>query len=169
MCGPILIIHVQLSLFSFFASKSIRNYPKSWIVVLTSHELARAIFLSAGHRIIYIYTGCPKKKRNGGFSVPCDLKKVDTKIIEFGWAILILCPFLETQSFSNFAWFLRPLSVDCVGNGPLYARFRLRCIFCWHGSMGFLKNTIWKAFPDKIYAHRSQKSSEKLKKLKKWA
>ena len=43
-------------------------------------------------------------------------------------------------------------------NGFSYARFRfeIRCIFCWHGSMGFPKETpLWKAFPD-----RSQKSSE---------
>ena len=65
--------------------------------------------------------GIPKK-RNGRFSVPCDLKvsffaslnktssaeENDTKLIEFGWVILILCPFLETQPLSNFAWFLRP-------------------------------------------------------------
>ena len=63
--------------------------------------------------------GVPKK-RNNGFSVPCELKVLyfftsldkassaeenDTKIIKFGWVILILCPFLQIQSFSNFAWF----------------------------------------------------------------
>ena len=39
-----------------------------------------------------------------------------TKIIKFGWVILILFPFLEIQSFSNFAWFLRPMREEyCVG------------------------------------------------------
>ena len=65
------------------------------------------------------------KKRNTGFSVPCNLKvlclftssnkatsaeEINTKIIEFGWVILILWPFLKTQTFSYFAWFLRPMS-----------------------------------------------------------
>ena len=51
-----------------------------------------------------------QKKRNGGFSVPCELKVLylftsldqtssaeenDTKIIKLGWVVLILCPFLE--------------------------------------------------------------------------
>ena len=63
-----------------------------------------------------------QKKRNGGFSVPCELKVLylftsldqtssaeenDTKIIKFDWVILILWPFVKTQSFSNFAWFLQ--------------------------------------------------------------
>ena len=72
-------------------------------------------------KIIWQYTipGVPKKQ-NGGFPVPFDLKVLyvwaslnkassaeenDTKTIEFGWAILIICPFLETQSSLNFAWF----------------------------------------------------------------
>ena len=74
---------------------------------------------------LYLYTGCPKKKRNGGFSVPCILKVVyfltsldkassaeenDTKIIKFGSVLFILRPFLEMQSFSNFAGFLRRMS-----------------------------------------------------------
>ena len=28
------------------------------------------------------------------------------------------------------------MNVDCIGNGLSYARFRLRCIRYWHGSMG---------------------------------
>ena len=66
-----------------------------------------------------------QKKRNGGFSVHCELKVLylftsldeafsaeenDTKIIKFGWVVLILCPFIEIWSFSNFARFLRPMS-----------------------------------------------------------
>ena len=35
-----------------------------------------------------------------------------TKIIKFGWVVLILCPFLEIRSFSNFAQFLRPMSEE---------------------------------------------------------
>ena len=72
------------------------------------------------------------KKRNGGFSVPCDLKvpylfttsnkttsaeENDTKIIEIGWVILILWPLLK-QSFSNFTWFLRPMSKELCREGP---------------------------------------------------
>ena len=68
-----------------------------------------------------------QKKRNGEFSVHCELKVLylfasldqtssaeenDTKIIKFGWVVLILCPFLEIRSFSNFAWYLRPMSEE---------------------------------------------------------
>ena len=74
----------------------------------------------------YIYR-VSQKKRNGGFPVPCELKVLyfftsidqtssakenDTKIIKFGWVVLILCPFLEIRSFSNFAGFLRPMSEE---------------------------------------------------------
>ena len=74
-----------------------------------------------------------QKKRNGGFSVPCELKVLylftslnqtssaeenDTKIIKFDWVILILSwPFVKTQSFSNFAWFFDRWAKDYVGNG----------------------------------------------------
>ena len=68
-----------------------------------------------------------QKKRNGGFSVPCELKVLyiftsldktssgeenDTKIVKFGWVILSLCTLLEIQSFSNFAGFLGPMSEE---------------------------------------------------------
>ena len=74
-----------------------------------------------------------QKKRNGGFSVPCELKvwyiftsldkasspeENDAKLIKFGWVILILCPFLEIQSFSNFAWLLRPTSEELWREKP---------------------------------------------------
>ena len=54
-----------------------------------------------------------QKKRNSGFSVPCELKELcfltsldkaysaeenDTKIIKFGWVILNLCPLLEIKA-----------------------------------------------------------------------
>ena len=65
----------------------------------------------------YIYR-VSQKKRNGGFSVHCELKVLylftsldqtsfaeenDTKIIKLDWVVLILCPFLEIRSLSNFA------------------------------------------------------------------
>ena len=77
--------------------------------------------------MIYNINRVSQKKRNGGFSVPCELKVLylftaldqtssaeenDTKIIKFGWVVLILCPFLEIWSFSNFARFLRPISKE---------------------------------------------------------
>ena len=67
------------------------------------------------------------KKRNGGFSVQCELKVLniftsldkassaeenDAMIIQFGWVILILWPFLEIRSFSNFAGFLGRMSEE---------------------------------------------------------
>ena len=57
------------------------------------------------------------KKRDGGFSVPCELKvlylfmsldqtssaeETDTMIIKFGWVVLILCPFLEKKVIFKF-------------------------------------------------------------------
>ena len=68
-----------------------------------------------------------QKKRNGGFSAPCQLKVLylftslgqtssaeenNTKIIKFAWVVFILWPFLEILSFSNFARFLRPMSEE---------------------------------------------------------
>ena len=41
----------------------------------------------------------------------------DIKIITFDWVILILWPFVKTQSFSNFAWFFDRWAKDYVGNG----------------------------------------------------
>ena len=120
------------------------------------------------HGWICIYR-VSQKKWNSGFSVPCELKVLylftsldqtssaeenDTMIIEFGWVVLILCPFLEIRSFSNFARFLRPMSrrimsgiafhYNALGN-PVEPPF-----FCWHGSMGFPKTQQWKAIPNII-------------------
>ena len=79
------------------------------------------------------------KKRNGGFSVACDLKvpylftssnqatpaeENDTKIIKFEWVILIQWPFVKTQSFSNFAWFLWPMSEGLCWEWPFIVVFR---------------------------------------------
>ena len=76
----------------------------------------------------------------------------DTKIIKFGWVILILCPFLEIQSFSNFAWFLWPMSEELCREKPsIYGVLWKpigQCFFCCHGTMGYPQNTLWKAFPD---------------------
>ena len=49
----------------------------------------------------------------------------DTKI---SWIWLSNFDSMPRALISNFAWFLRPMSVDCVGNGLSYARFRLRCM-----------------------------------------
>ena len=46
-----------------------------------------------------------------------------TKVIEFGWVILILCPFLETQSLSHFAWFLRPMREELCREWPFIRCF----------------------------------------------
>ena len=36
----------------------------------------------------------------------------DTNIIKFGWVDLIICPFLDIRSLSNFARFLRTMSEE---------------------------------------------------------
>ena len=91
-----------------------------------------------------IYRVSQKKKRNGGFSIPCELKVLciftsvdkassaeenDTKIIKFGCIILILCPFLEKQSFSNFAGFLRPMNKELCRD-----KLKLSIIMVLYGS-----------------------------------
>ena len=119
-----------------------------------------------------------QKKRNGGFSVHCELKmmytfipfdrasfaeKNDTSIIKFGWVILILCQFLERRSFSNFTriWHVASLYlchespfIVMLRENPIGARF-----FCLHRSMGFFTTTQRKAILDIILrsvAHKSQ-------------
>ena len=108
----------------------------------------------------------------------------DTKIIKFGWVSLLLCPFLEIQSLSNFAWFLRPMSVEfCIGKGLSYgvfgeAHWSERCHI--RPLTLFLLDTDQWASPKhhmkghcqtQLFAHRSPKSSEIWKWLcfKKWA
>ena len=144
-----------------------------------------------------------QKKRNGRFLVPCNLKvsyftslnkassaeENDTKIIEFGWVILILCPFLETQSFSNFAWFLRPMIKElcrewpfiwCLGKriDPCQQKKQCTVSVKWayvtlFRSIGFhMKGHSYeRPFLVQFYAHQSQKSSEiwKILYFKKWA
>ena len=93
---------------------------------------------------LYLYR-VSQKKWNGGFSVPCILKVVyfltsldkassaeenDTKIIKFGSVLFILRPFLEMQSFSNFAGFLRrmrriPYGVLCKPVDPCQQKIQL--------------------------------------------
>ena len=78
------------------------------------------------------------QKRNGGFSVLCILKVVyfftlldkassaeenDTKVIKFDSVLFILRPFLEMQSFSNLAGFLRGMS-----EGLWHDKHSVRCI-----------------------------------------
>ena len=120
----------------------------------------------------HLYRVSPQKKRNGGFSVPCELKKnyistsfrysifrkrewyQITKIIKFGWVILILCPFLEIQSFSNFAWFLR-LMVFC--GSPL-----VRVSFVATDQRAPPKH-LMEAFPDTILRSSVAKIKRNLK------
>ena len=109
-----------------------------------------------------------QKKRNGGFSIPCELKVLcvytsldkassaeenDAKINKSGWAILILCPFLEKQLFSNFAGFLRPMSEESCRDKP-----SIWCFVEAHWSVatketlikGLPQDTVWKVCPDTI-------------------
>ena len=97
----------------------------------------------------------------------------NTKIIEFGWVILILCLiswntviFKFCLIFATDEWrFVSGMAFHKVfggkpidpcqqknvnGKQPYVTSFR---------SMGFTKNTLWKAFPDTIL-RSSQKSSE---------
>ena len=102
------------------------------------------------------YTGCPKKAERWIFNTlraknvifltsldkASSAEENDTKIIKFGWVIWNLCPLLEIQSFSNFAWFLRPMSEEL-------------CRDKWYWSVatketrinGLPQNTVWKALP----------------------
>ena len=116
-------------------------------------------------RVIYRVS---QKKRNGGFSVPCELKVLylftslnqtssaeenDTKIIKFDWVILILWPFVKTQSFSNFAWFLRPMSEELCREWPFMwcfgeAHWSVSTKETWFN--GIPQNIEWKAIPDII-------------------
>ena len=51
-----------------------------------------------------------------------------TKTIKYGWAIYILCIFLEIPSLLNFAWFLwKPIDP---------------CLCCCHGWMGYPKTPL---------------------------
>ena len=45
-------------------------------------------------------------------------KRMIPKSFNFGWVILILCPFLEIRSFSNFARHLRPMSEELCREWP---------------------------------------------------
>ena len=78
----------------------------------------------------------------------------DGKIIKFGWIVLILCPFLQIRSFSNFARFLRPMSEELCRDQPFIIMLLgiplNRVSFCWHESMGFPKTQQWKAIPNII-------------------
>ena len=77
--------------------------------------------------------GCPKKAKRRIFSTlrtenviyfftslynALSEEENDTKIIKFGCVILILCQFFERQSFSNFAWYLRPISEELCREKP---------------------------------------------------
>ena len=124
------------------------------------------------------YTGCPQKSGTSDFqylaSSKCHIvltpldkassaEENDTKIIKFDWVILNLCPLLEIQSFSNFAWFLRPMSEELCRD-----KASIRCFGEAHWSvatketrinMGFHKTPYGRLFPSQFFARRSQKSS----------
>ena len=137
-----------------------------------------------------LYTGFPEKAERWIFSTlrtesvaydyiiiyrASSAEENDTKIIKFGWVILILWPFLEIRSFSNFAGFLRPMSGELWQDKPA-----IRC-FCGSPLIrGNKRNTEqWAStgqpyglfVPTKFFAHPSQKSSEiwKWPYFKKWS
>ena len=127
----------------------------------------RFYVLSEGRRLFWrykdIYTGCPQKAERRIFSILraknfiflTSLNKAssaednDTKVSKFGWVILNLCPLLGIQSFSNFAWFLRPMSEELCRDKASIRCFWEAHIDPWqqkkYGSMGFHKPP--KAFP----------------------
>ena len=97
---------------------------------------------------LVFYTGCPQKAERQIFSTlraksviffftsldkASSAEENDTKIIKFGSVLLNLCPFLEIQSFSNFAWFLRPMSKELCRGKPFHMVFSgspLICVSC---------------------------------------
>ena len=130
------------------------------------------------------YTGCPKKADQ---QIPYDLKvwysfsswnkasfaeENDTKIIEFGWIILILCPFFNTVIFT-FRLIFATDDRRIVSGMAFHMAFLGKPIDPCHQNKRCKRKTgIWKAYPDAIiYVHWSQKSSEiwKWPYFKKWA
>ena len=80
-----------------------------------------------------------KKKRNGRFSVPCELKvwyiftsldkasspeENDTKIIKFGWVILILCLFFYNTVIFKF-WLIFATDEQRIVKGKAF-----HTVFC---------------------------------------
>ena len=107
------------------------GYKSKVNVFWTTHQSFQVPFQNDIYRVSH-------KKRNGGFSVACDLKvpylstssnqatpaeENDTKIIKFDWVILILWPFVKTQSISKFARFLRPMSKGLCWEWPFIVVF----------------------------------------------
>ena len=94
-----------------------------------------------------LYTGCPKKSGTA-----------DIKIIEFGWVILILhvhvCMTISCNSnFQISLDFCDRWAKNYVGNGLSRGVLGKPIVLCQqktHCSLGFRKNTIWKAIPDII-------------------
>ena len=116
------------------------------------------------------YTGCPPKSGTADFQYPASKKcqvfltslnrasyieENDTKIIEFGWVILILWPDFCDRLARNY-----------VENGLSYHVLRNPiepCFFCWHGSMGFPKTPRERLFPDIILRSSIAKIKRNLK------
>ena len=178
--------------YALFVKRKEERYYNSWTYIYHFRffflHIHRNFWMSINH--LTGNTGCPKKKAERRIFSTLRAKSViyfyiirytsspeenDTKIIKFGWVILILCPFLEIQSFSNFAWILRPTSEELWKK-----KLSIRCFVAAHWSVvlllprinGLPQNTLWKPCPDTFFfAHQSQKSSEIWKWLyfKKWA
>ena len=145
-------------------------------------EFLFQMFSSCSNACNVIIPGVPKK-RNGGFSVHCELKVLyyftsldrsssaeenDTKIIKFGWVISVLCPFLEIQSFSNFAWFSRPMSEELCPEKPSIMVFcgspliRVSLV-ATPTDQWASPNTLWKPLPATILRSSVAKIKRNLK------
>ena len=133
-----------------------------YAILECAHSTPKSCFL------LLMHIPRAQKKRNGGFSVPCELKvsffftsldkafsaeENDTKVIKFGWVILNLCTLLEIQSFSNFAWFLRPMSEELCRDKPsIWCLVEAHCaVFLLLPRInGLPQKTIWQVCPDTI-------------------
>ena len=130
--------------------------------------------------IIFFIPGVPKKVERRIFSTlraksvmfftaldrAYSAEENDTKIIKFGWVILILCPFLEIQSFSNFAGFLRPMREELCRDKP-----SICCFVEAHWSVatketqinGLPQDIVWKVCPNTFLRSSVAKIQRNLK------
>ena len=116
-----------------------------------------------------MYTGCPKT-RNARFSLlwyskikhilissdkALSSENNDTKIISLGSVVLILQPFLETQSITNFV-----KSTRAIYSG--YSCPQVLSLFCLHVSMGF-RATMYgsqKSHYPWLHCHENEEKTE---------
>ena len=91
-------------------------------------------------------------------------EKNDAKIIKFGWVILILCPFLEIQSFQIWLDFCDGWAKNCVWKSLPYGVLWKPidpCFLCCHSDQWASTKYLMAGFSRlQFFAHRSQKSSE---------